>query len=592
MLTSVLRGSLGGNCKSVFIATLNPESEFLDESISTCRFMQRCSEVTVDVVINAEVDTEKRLDTLEKTNTQLETTNFNLQARVVQVENELKARELLLSKQEQNWQILLGQIQREADAAIDAAKLAASKPDTPADWIQCEVLVEKLSRAGNLPRDKLSIRSKDDGTTSASSENVFASNAGNDELIRRGLDVFNGVTKEIREQGMEVALGCLAAMLERSHLASTAATGLQDAARKHQAVVDHLEKRLQEHRAEVEQLRAQVQRTAWPNGYMRSRNESGTSSSYQYEEQDAVTSIPRSKSHSGASSAGIDPQQHGRLRQSSIRNRSFSRASSNTDDDSRRSRGAAMGTESDSELDDDSETQSDSHSSFTGRNIRASSTSTTRHRPAVKFENDVDHDPRRSSKIKQDVARQPSLAISRNASSSNTADTSAPTAMMKLLQTQSDLNDRASSDVIRQRMELLQTGSLFVKYGRYGKPHVRFVWCSADLDHLHYRTVRSSTPKASITTRTISRVLLGQATRVFERAKQDSRAPYCFSIEYEDSRTLDLEVADGGELSDFKMAKRTEWVEALQLLVKLKHAATISALTAGVTLVEPDTNEK
>ncbi len=45
MLTSVLRGSLGGNCKSVFIATLNPEIEFLDESISTCRFAQRCSQV-------------------------------------------------------------------------------------------------------------------------------------------------------------------------------------------------------------------------------------------------------------------------------------------------------------------------------------------------------------------------------------------------------------------------------------------------------------------------------------------------------------------------------------------------------------------
>lgn len=45
MLTSVLRGSLGGNCKSIFIATLNPENDFVDESISSCRFMQRCSEV-------------------------------------------------------------------------------------------------------------------------------------------------------------------------------------------------------------------------------------------------------------------------------------------------------------------------------------------------------------------------------------------------------------------------------------------------------------------------------------------------------------------------------------------------------------------
>lgn len=49
MLTSVLRGSLGGNCKSVFIANLNPENDFVDESISTCRFMQRCSEVSAGI---------------------------------------------------------------------------------------------------------------------------------------------------------------------------------------------------------------------------------------------------------------------------------------------------------------------------------------------------------------------------------------------------------------------------------------------------------------------------------------------------------------------------------------------------------------
>lgn len=163
--------------------------------------------------------------------------------------------------------------------------------------------------------------------------------------------------------------------------------------------------------------------------------------------------------------------------------------------------------------------------------------------------------------------------------------------MMKLLQRQGSNSsslgstDRVNSDLIRKHMELLQSGSLFVKYGRFGKPHVRFVWCSADLEHLHYRTVRSSVPKASIATRIISPVLVGQTTRVFERAKQDARAPFCFSIEYEDARTLDLEVADGGELSELKMAKRGEWMEALQLLVRLKHAATISALT--VSAIQP-----
>jgi kinesin family protein 6/9 len=91
-------------------------------------------------------------------------------------------------------------------------------------------------------------------------------------------------------------------------------------------------------------------------------------------------------------------------------------------------------------------------------------------------------------------------------------------------------------------MELLRNGSLFVKYGRFGKPHVRFVWCSADLEYLNYRKVNSTVPKATIPTRAIMRICIGQDTRVFERAKQPGRAPHCFSVEYEESRTLDLEV--------------------------------------------------
>lgn len=41
MMTSVLRDSLGGNCKTVMVATINPEARHTDESVSTCRFAQR-----------------------------------------------------------------------------------------------------------------------------------------------------------------------------------------------------------------------------------------------------------------------------------------------------------------------------------------------------------------------------------------------------------------------------------------------------------------------------------------------------------------------------------------------------------------------
>ena len=32
------RDSLGGNCKTIMIATINPEASHTDESLSTCRF--------------------------------------------------------------------------------------------------------------------------------------------------------------------------------------------------------------------------------------------------------------------------------------------------------------------------------------------------------------------------------------------------------------------------------------------------------------------------------------------------------------------------------------------------------------------------
>ena len=38
LLTTVLRDSLGGNCKSCFLLTISLDSEYFEESISTLRF--------------------------------------------------------------------------------------------------------------------------------------------------------------------------------------------------------------------------------------------------------------------------------------------------------------------------------------------------------------------------------------------------------------------------------------------------------------------------------------------------------------------------------------------------------------------------
>lgn len=56
LLTNILRDSLGGNCRTVFVATINPDPAFLGESLSTCRFIQRCGLLTVRVQRNRDTD--------------------------------------------------------------------------------------------------------------------------------------------------------------------------------------------------------------------------------------------------------------------------------------------------------------------------------------------------------------------------------------------------------------------------------------------------------------------------------------------------------------------------------------------------------
>lgn len=56
MMTSVLRDSLGGNCKTIMIATINPEASHTEESLSTCKFAQRVSMIKNRATINEDLD--------------------------------------------------------------------------------------------------------------------------------------------------------------------------------------------------------------------------------------------------------------------------------------------------------------------------------------------------------------------------------------------------------------------------------------------------------------------------------------------------------------------------------------------------------
>ena len=56
MMTSVLRDSLGGNCKTVMVATMSAEESYLDETISTCRFSQRVALIANTLAVHEELD--------------------------------------------------------------------------------------------------------------------------------------------------------------------------------------------------------------------------------------------------------------------------------------------------------------------------------------------------------------------------------------------------------------------------------------------------------------------------------------------------------------------------------------------------------
>jgi hypothetical protein len=49
LMTLVLRDSLGGNCRTVMVATVTGEAQHMEESISTCRFAQRVALVRNEV---------------------------------------------------------------------------------------------------------------------------------------------------------------------------------------------------------------------------------------------------------------------------------------------------------------------------------------------------------------------------------------------------------------------------------------------------------------------------------------------------------------------------------------------------------------
>lgn len=55
-MTSVLRDSIGGNCKTRMIATMSAKPEDIKESIATCKFAQRVGMIKNHIERNETVD--------------------------------------------------------------------------------------------------------------------------------------------------------------------------------------------------------------------------------------------------------------------------------------------------------------------------------------------------------------------------------------------------------------------------------------------------------------------------------------------------------------------------------------------------------
>ena len=70
-MTTVLKDSLGGNCKTVLISNLSTDLENIDETVSTCRFAQRCAQLENIIKKNEIIDVDAEMKRLTKENKKL-----------------------------------------------------------------------------------------------------------------------------------------------------------------------------------------------------------------------------------------------------------------------------------------------------------------------------------------------------------------------------------------------------------------------------------------------------------------------------------------------------------------------------------------
>ena len=89
LMTTILKDSLGGNCKTILIANASSDLKYLDETLSTMRFAMRCAKVKNEVSRNEHMD----LNVLVN---QLQTENSLLKKKIDEVEKSKNSSEFKL----------------------------------------------------------------------------------------------------------------------------------------------------------------------------------------------------------------------------------------------------------------------------------------------------------------------------------------------------------------------------------------------------------------------------------------------------------------------------------------------------------------
>lgn len=74
MMTSVLRDSLGGNCRTVMIANLSTDLSNEEETVSTARFALRCQKLVNQLYRNVKLDMDVCMQKLQEENRELRRT--------------------------------------------------------------------------------------------------------------------------------------------------------------------------------------------------------------------------------------------------------------------------------------------------------------------------------------------------------------------------------------------------------------------------------------------------------------------------------------------------------------------------------------